>query len=75
MLTKGAGGGTPHRGSSGPPGPPGVGLQFTRLALTLLCPVVVHLSAKDTAPIDVRFTLVCGGRCGDSEFFVPANFA
>ena len=77
VLTKGAGGGGGghHGPQRGAPGPPGVGLQFTRLALTLLCPVVVHLSAKDTAPIDVRFTLVCGGRCSDNELFTPANFA
>ena len=49
-------------------------LMFSQLTLTLLCPVVVHLSAKETAPIDVHFSLVGSGFCADNEAFTPANF-
>ena len=49
-------------------------LMFSQLTLSLLCPVVVHLSAKETAPIDVHFSLVCSGFCADNEDFQPANF-
>ena len=74
VLTKTTTGTTNTNRRPGSVNPSVPSLLFSQLTLSLLCPVVVHLSAKDTQPIDVHFSLVGSGFCADNEDYQPANF-
>ena len=45
--------------------------EYDKLVIGLMSPIVVHISAKETPPIDIRVTIVRGGKLGDVLHSLP----